>query len=427
MGFKWVIEGDIASCFDEIGHRLLRRHLKKRIQDERLLDLITKMLRCGIWEKGALTYPVCGTPQGAIVSPLLANIFLHEFDEWYVRTYRIRPEWAHLSPSSLQYRRKKEIGGTLMLTRYADDWVGIWNGSRERAEEIKAEIKTFFADELQLRLSEEKTLITHIDDGFNFLGYRLQGHKRWSDGQWCFFSRVSEKALKRFRDNVEEILRHTFTDEVATFTALSGLIRGWGNYYAYAAESRLMDSLDAFIYQRMWRYCLEKNQKAGAKAVFNKYTLPRHLRARGHFQLGLIVGAQVIQIPRLSSIPRKALRLSYPPHPFLLKSRDYVLPWSGTADEQWWDQHVWAGQEGKRIGQRRLAVEVLARDAICRVCGIQPSQVAHHDPQWSESHKHKPERAIGVCPTCHQQMHRVGRLDGEPGGSKDARRVRASG
>jgi RNA-directed DNA polymerase len=427
MGFKWVIEGDIASCFDEIGHRLLRRYLKKRIQDERLLDLITKMLRCGILEKGTLTYPTCGTPQGAIVSPLLANVFLHEFDEWYVRTYRIRPEWAHLSPSSLQYRRKKEIGGTLMLTRYADDWVGIWNGSRERAEEIKAEIKTFFADELQLRLSEEKTLITHIDDGFTFLGYRLQGHKRWSDGQWCFFSRVSEKALKRFRDNVEEILRHTFTDEVATFTALSGLIRGWGNYYAYAAESRLMDSLDAFIYQRMWRYCLEKNQKAGAKAVFHKYTLPRHLRARGHFQLGLIVGAQVIQIPRLSSIPRKALRLSYPPHPFLLESRDYVLPWSGTADEQWWDQHVWAGQEGKRIGQRRLAVEVLARDAICQVCGTQPSQVAHHDPQWNERHKHKPERAIGVCPTCHQQLHRVGRLDGEPGGSKDARRVRASG
>ncbi|MCI0424121.1 MAG: hypothetical protein L0312_33740, partial [Acidobacteria bacterium] len=66
MGFKWVIEGDIASCFDEIGHRLLRRYLKKRIQDEQLLDLITKMLRCGIWEEGTLTYPTCGTPQGAI-------------------------------------------------------------------------------------------------------------------------------------------------------------------------------------------------------------------------------------------------------------------------------------------------------------------------------------------------------------------------
>ncbi|MFQ5856927.1 MAG: group II intron maturase-specific domain-containing protein [Anaerolineae bacterium] len=192
---------------------------------------------------------------------------MHEFDDWYIRTYRVRPEWSHLAPSSLQYRRKKEIGGTLMLTRYADDWVAVWNGSRERAEEIKAEIKAFLADELKLRLSEEKTLITHIDDGFDFLGYRMVGGKRWSDGQWCLFSWVPQKAIRRFRDAVKEIAQNTFTDEVAAFAALSGLIRGWGNYYAYAAESRLMDSLDAFIYQQLWQYCRRKNQRVGAKEV----------------------------------------------------------------------------------------------------------------------------------------------------------------
>jgi len=106
-----------------------------------------------------------------VVSPLLANVCLHELDEWYVRTYRVRPEWAHLATRSLTYRRRKEIGGTLMFTRYADDWVAVWNGSRTRAEEIKAEFKAFLADELKLRLSEEKTFITHIDDGFDFLGY----------------------------------------------------------------------------------------------------------------------------------------------------------------------------------------------------------------------------------------------------------------
>lgn len=427
LGFKWIIEGDIASCFDEIGHRLLRRYLKQRIQDEQLLDLITNMLRCGVLDDGQLTYPTCGTPQGSIVSPLLANVFLHEFDDWYMRTYRIRPEWAHLAPSSLQYRRKKEIGGTLMLTRYADDWVAVWNGSRDRAEEIKSEIKTFFTEKLQLRLSEEKTLITHIDDGFNFLGYRMQGDKRWKDGQWCLFSHVPEKAIRRFRDAVSEITRHSFTDEVAAFTALSGLIRGWGNYYAYAAESRLMDSLDAFIYQRIWRYCLEKNRHRGVKAIFRKYTLPPSLREVGHFQLGIIAGTQVIRIPRLSSIPRKALRLSYPPHPYLFQGRDYVLPCPGLTDQQWWDQHVWAGQEGKRTGQRRLALEVIARDAVCQSCGGQLAQVAHHDPPWKECGKHKPDKAIGVCHACHQQLHGVERLNGEPGGSKGARRVRASG
>ncbi len=426
-GFKWIIEGDIASCFDEIGHRLLRGCLKKRIQDEQLLDLITSMLRGGVLDEGRLSYPSCGTPQGSIVSPLLANVFLHEFDDWYVRTYRIRPEWSHLAPTGLQSRRKKEIGGTLMLTRYADDWVAVWNGSRDRAEEIKSEIRTFFAEQLQLRLSEEKTLITHIDDGFDFLGYRMQGDKRWKDGQWCLFSRVSEKAIRRFRDAVTEITSHSFTDEVAAFTALSGLIRGWGNYYAYAAESRLMNSLDAYVYQRIWHYCLEKNQRLGVKAIFRKYTLPPSLRETGHFQLGVIVDTQVIRIPRLSGIPRKALRLAYPPHPYLYRDRDYVLPQSGTTDQRWWDQHVWAGQEGKRAGQLRLATEVIARDAVCQSCGKQLSQVAHHDPPWKECGKHKPDMAIGVCQACHQQLHRVERLNGEPGGSKDARRVRASG
>ena len=99
-------------------------------------------------------------------------------NERYFRPYRVRPEWAHLATCFLTYRRRKEIGGTLMFTRYADDWGAVWNGSRTRAEAIKAEFKDFLADALKLRLSEEKTFITHIDDGFDFLGYRLQGAKR---------------------------------------------------------------------------------------------------------------------------------------------------------------------------------------------------------------------------------------------------------
>jgi RNA-directed DNA polymerase len=408
LGFKWTIEGDIAACFDEIDHRLLRRYLKQRIQDHRLLDLITTMLRCGIWEDGRVTYPTCGTPQGAVCSPLLANVFLHEFDDWYQHTFRHRPEWGHLSKGGLQYRRKTELGGTLMLTRYADDWVAVWNGRRSRAEEIKAEIKTFLADELQLRLSEAKTLITHIDDGFDFLGYRLQGDKRWRDGQWCLFSRVAPIATRRFRDAVKDILRHTFTDEVATFTALAGFIRGWGNYYAYAAESRLMDSLDGFIYQQLWSYCLRKNPGAGAKAVYRKYTLTPGQRAVGYFQLGLVVGSQMVRIPRLSSIPRKGLRLAYPPHPYLPAARADVLVKAGPTDERWWDHHIWAGQEGNRLGQRRFALEVKAREPICHVCGAAPTDEAHHNPPWREAHTHNPHQGYGVCSACHRQrLHSV--------------------
>ena len=413
LGFKWIIEGDIAACFDEIDHRLLRQFLKKRIQDNDLLNLITRLLRCGIWEKGKVTYPTRGTVQGSAVSPLLANVFLHELDDWYIRTYRVRPEWSHLKPSSLQYWRKKEIGGTLMFTRYADDWVAIWNGRRDRAEEIKADIQAFLNDTLKLRLSEEKTLITHVDDGFDFLGYRIQGDKRWSDGKWCLFSRVPPKAIRRFREAVKTITSKTFTDEVAAFTALSGVIRGWGNYYAYAAESRLMDSLDAFIYRELWKYCLDKCGNR-AKRAYQKYTLPRPLRQVGYFQVGLVVGEQVVRLPRLSGIPRKSLKLAYPPPAYGLEERKFVLPFSGTTDEHWWSRHVWAGQEGKRIGQGRLALEVLARDAICQLCQKEPATEVHHEPPWKERPKHDANRAIGVCSFCHQRrLHGVAKSDGE--------------
>jgi RNA-directed DNA polymerase len=342
-------------------------------------------------------------------------VFLHEFDDWYINTYRVRPEWTHLASSSLQYRRRKEIGGTLMLIRYADDWVAVWNGSYERAEEIKAEIKDFLANKLKLRLSEEKTLITHIDDGFDFLGYRIQGDKRWADGQWCLFSKVTKKAVKRFREAVKEISRKAFTDEIAAFTALSGLLRGWGNYYAYAAESRLMDSLDAFVYREVWKYCRRKNRKMGAKAVYKKYTLPRPLREVGHFQIGAIVGQRVIHIPRLSSIARKPLKLPYPSNPYLQNERTQAFPEAGVGDEFWWDRQIWIGQEGLRKGQKRLAAEVLARDKICRICGKHPAVEAHHIPQWKDTRQHDPKKSLGVCSECHRQIVRnVGKSNGEP-------------
>lgn len=305
--------------------------------------------------------------------------------------------------------------------------MAIWNGSRTRAEDIKAESTAFFAESLKLRLSDEKTLITHIDDGCDFVGYRLKGDKRWSEGKWGMFSRVPPKAIQRFREAVKAITRKPFTDEGAAFTALAGWLRGWGNDYAYAAQSRLMDSLDAFIYREVWAYCLAKC-RGRAKRASQKYTLPRSARQVGPFQLGGLVGDQVVRLPRLSHIPRKRLTLSYPPPVSLKQGRDYTLPRPGTTDERWGDRHIWGGQEGRRNGQRRLAVEGLARDPICQRCHEQPATEVHHAPPWREYPTHSPQRAMGVCSACHRQtVEDVGKSDGEPRGSKGARGVRASG
>jgi hypothetical protein len=143
----------------------------------------------------------------------------------------------------------------------------------------------------------------------------------------------------------------------------------------------------------------------GAKVVYRKYTLPPHLREVGYFNLGIVVGTQTVRLPRLSGIPRRALRLAYPPHPYHLSPRTDVLMETGTTDERWWDQHVWAGQEGDRIGQRRFALEVLGRDAVCHICGTEPAEIAHHDPPWSATRQHNVRDGHGVCSACHRRLH----------------------
>jgi len=129
------------------------------------------------------------------------------------------------APAPITAISAQEGNGTLMLTRYADDWVAVWNGSRDRAEEIKAEIKAFLANVLKLKLSEEK-IITHIDDGFQFwaIKFRVTNAGQMDSGA-CFHE--YPKGDRRFRDAVKAITQNTFTDEVAAFTAPSGLIRGW--------------------------------------------------------------------------------------------------------------------------------------------------------------------------------------------------------
>jgi hypothetical protein len=292
---------------------------------------------------------------------------------------------------------------------------------------MKAEITALLAERLTLRRSDEKTLSTHMDEGVALVGDRLKGDKRWSDGKWWVFSRVPPPAMQRLREAVHAITRKPCTEEVAAFTALAGLLRGWGHDYAYAAQSRLLESLDACIYREVWVYC-RAQCRGRAKRADQQYTRPRSARQVGTCQLGWRVGAQVVRRPRLSHIPRKRLTLSSPPPVYRMQGRDSPLPWPGTTDERGWPRHIWGGQEGRRNGQRRLAVAGLARDVPCQRCHEQPASEVHHDPPWRDRPQHHPTRALGSCVVCHRRtLQDVVTSDGEPRGSKGACGVRASG
>lgn len=205
---KWIIEGDIEGFFDNIDHHVLIGLLRKRIHDERFINLIWKFLRAGVREENRdVVRSDLGTPQGGIISPILANIYLHEFDLWVNglqteltkgKRRKPNPEWRKLirkkehllsKGASLDSEEVKAITRqasnlpTVMVDdpdfcriyylRYADDWIIGVVGDKELARSIKEHASSFLKDTLKLNLSPEKTLITHATKRFSFLSFDL--------------------------------------------------------------------------------------------------------------------------------------------------------------------------------------------------------------------------------------------------------------
>ncbi|MGI0015701.1 MAG: group II intron reverse transcriptase/maturase, partial [Nitrososphaera sp.] len=225
-GYTWVIEGDSASFFDTVNHQLMLRFLKRRIKDKKLLKLVWKFLRSGVMEEGSLRNTTIGTPQGGIISPLLANIYLNEFDRYMERTTK-RSSWKRND------NRKKGIAN-FQYTRYADDFVVLCSGTKSQAEVMKQEISEFLATELKLELAWDKTKVPHIQDGFRFLGFHLSGGIG-SSGQVIVRLRIPEEAVKKAMQKTDVLLKaQTDMSVNAKIQALHSIIRGWCQYYQYA-------------------------------------------------------------------------------------------------------------------------------------------------------------------------------------------------
>jgi group II intron reverse transcriptase/maturase len=203
-GAKWFIEGDIKGCFDNIDHAVLLSILREKIHDNRFLLLIENLLKAGYLEKWDYRPTLSGTPQGGIVSPILANIYLDQLDRFVentliprntkgnrrkrqpgynrlVRTiYRLKAKGVSESELAPLRQEMREIGASdpfdpdfrrLRYIRYADDFALAFIGPKSEAETIKADLEEFLRDHLKLTLSPEKTLITHASDKARFLGY----------------------------------------------------------------------------------------------------------------------------------------------------------------------------------------------------------------------------------------------------------------
>ncbi len=380
--FFWTIEGDISSYFDTINHKRLMKLLGHRIKDRKLLTIVEKFLKAGVMERKLFTGTTEGTPQGGIISPLLANIYLHELDKYMER-------YTALSKKEKSQRRR-EGKANVAYVRYADDFVALCNGTKAEAESLKEELYLFLKEKLKLNLSKEKTKITHLNDGFVFLGFQIQ-RMMGSDG-------MKTKVLipKKAVDNVMMKITHatdktTHEDSVETkLQGLNRIISGWCRYYQYTSEaSTTYSKIEHRTFWKVGHWLGRKYQ----------LTMPSVLRRFNKDGLGTNK-RKLVQAGKFKTQHYKKR---------FLKANPYTMQEVVTREELPTDTY-WTGWE-RRSGMADLRPLILARDNYtCQRCGQKADpRKAHVDHKRRVSRfkrpvdANTPENLQTICQPCHKK------------------------
>ncbi len=265
--YEWVVDADISACFDEIDHRALLGRVRARIGDGRVLALVAAFLRAGILgEDGVERDTATGTPQGGILSPLLANIALSVLDEHFVAA------WAAMGAHSGARQQRRLWGmATYRLVRYADDFVVLVAGTRAHAEALRAEVATVLAP-MGLRLSDEKTRIAHIDEGFDFLGFRIVRQEKRGTGQRFVYTYPAKTALATVKAKVRMLTRGA-TDQSLSILLhrLNPVLRGWTAYFRHGVSKATFNYLRAFVWRRVVCWLRHKSLRANWKQLRRRY------------------------------------------------------------------------------------------------------------------------------------------------------------
>jgi len=264
--YQWVFEADIKACFDNIEHTALMRRVARRIGDGRILALVRAFLRAGVLaEDGKARETITGTPQGGILSPLLANIALSVLDEHFTQ------KWEALGPSWQRAKLRRAGVPAMRLVRYADDFVVMVNGQQADAEALRQEVEELLAP-IGLSLSVEKTRICHIDEGFDFLGWHIQ-RRRWRgrNGKQVVYTYPSKKALASVMAKVRSLTRRDKHRTLgALLRAVNRVLRGWCEYFRYGVSARTFSYLGYFTWHRVFRWLRKRHLGIGAKKLVRR-------------------------------------------------------------------------------------------------------------------------------------------------------------
>jgi group II intron reverse transcriptase/maturase len=467
IGTKWFVEGDIARCFDSLDHSVLESILGEKIHDGRFLRLIANLLRAGYLEDWRYNATLSGSPQGAVLSPILSNIYLDRLDRFVETTLlpkynrgdrrRPNPAWTRLGEQAKrlealgrrdearlvrrQMQRMPSLDPTdpnyrrLRYIRYADDWLLGFSGPRGEAEVIKRDIGTFLRDELKLELSEAKTLITHArSQPARFLGYHIavlhDDRKRDRRGHRSINGQVGlrvppdvvRKACARYQRHGEPMYRPELIHDSA-FSIVAQFqreYRGIVEYYRQAYNLHQLNRLK-WTMERSLTGTLAYKLRISASQVYRRFG------ATLQTDRGPCRGLEVV-------VERGEGR------------RPLIARWGGITLAR--DTKAVLDDAPLRICGPRTDLERRLLANTCELCGSQENVEVHHvralkdlhrkgrtaRPYWVEIMATRQRKTLVTCHACHADIHAgrpVRRITsavvadtGEPGAPKGASPVR---
>jgi group II intron reverse transcriptase/maturase len=291
LSYQWAIEGDIKGCFDNISHHGLMERVRRRIGDAKVNRLILAFLKAGVLSEKQFARTDDGTPQGGILSPLLANIALSELDERYERqvwprrapTLRTDPEGIQRRAAANRATLRRRGDVVLFPIRYADDFLILVSAppgpeqnrrAEQAAQHEKAEVATLLKERLNLELSEAKTLVTPVTNTIRFLGHQVRVRYVPQKGRIAYSATIPRDKSHRLREGIKRhFARSTIGETLENrLRKLNPVLRGWSTFYRHAHRAkRVLSRLDNYVWWTIFRWLKKKHHCASARTLFPRY------------------------------------------------------------------------------------------------------------------------------------------------------------
>jgi RNA-directed DNA polymerase len=386
----WILEGDIKSCFDEISHDWLVTHVPME------KAMLQKWLKAGFMDKHTLYPTEAGTPQGSIASPVLANLTLDGLE---------RELQKHFP------KPKTRDNEQVNLVRYCDDFIITGRSKEVLEQEVKPLVERFLAGR-GLRLSEEKTVITPIAEGFDFLGWNV---RKYNGKLLIKPSRKSAKSL--LRKVRERIKVNQQTPAGQLIGQLNPLLRGWANYHCHVVSKVTFKKMDHAIFQSLWRWAKRRHPNKPKQWVRHKY----FTSIQGHHWV--FYGTSLC---RGKTREHHLIRMAYTPIKRHVKVKSKANPYD-PAWESYFEARLGVQMANNLRGRRKLLYLWREQNGICPVCNQPITQLTgwhnHHIVWRTLGGLDNAENRVLLHPTCHRQVHSQGLEVAKPRPSPGVRKA----